>query len=105
MRRGEVWWAQLRPPSGPKRPVLLLHRDHGYAVLSGFVAAEITRTVREISSCVLLTKADGMPTRCVVSCDNLVTVPRDRLVSRMTSLSSEKMRSVDTALRFVLALR
>ncbi|MCH8087678.1 MAG: type II toxin-antitoxin system PemK/MazF family toxin, partial [Chloroflexi bacterium] len=31
MRRGEVWWADLPPPSG-RRPVVLLSRDAAYTV-------------------------------------------------------------------------
>ena len=104
MRRGEVWWAQLRPPSGPRRPVLLLHRDRAYAVLSSVIVAEITQSIREIPSCVLLTKADHMPKRCVVNCDNLLTVPIERLSQRVTSLSGEKMLLVDSAVRFVMSL-
>ena len=104
MQRGEVWWAQLRPPSGPRRPVLLLHRDRAYSVLSGVIVAEITQTIREIPSCVLLTTADHMPRRCVVNCDNLLTVPLERLIQPVTKLTGDKMRQVDAALRFVLAL-
>ena len=73
-------------------------------MLSSVVVAEITQSIREIPSCVLLTKADHMPKRCVVNCDNILTVPVERLSNRVTSLSGEKMRLVDSALRFVLSL-
>lgn len=104
MRRGEVWWAQLRPPAGPLRPVLLIHRDRAYSELSGIVVAQLMRTIREIPSCVLLTTSDGVPKRSVVNCDNLLTISRSRLTEYITSLNADKMHEVDAALRFVLDL-
>lgn len=98
-----MWWAEL-PPPWSARPLLLVHRDAAYGALTSVLAAEVTRTVRDIPSCVLLTREDGMPYRCEVNLDNLVTVPVSRLLRPMTALRAHKMEAVDDALRFVLAL-
>ncbi|MCA1598094.1 MAG: type II toxin-antitoxin system PemK/MazF family toxin [Chloroflexi bacterium] len=103
MRRGEVWRAKLPPPY-ESRPVLLLHRDPAYAILTTIIVAEITRTIRLIPSCVLLTKADGMPYRCEVNLDNIFVVPKDVLSTYVTALRLHKMQAVDDAIRFALAL-
>ena len=33
MKRGEIWWARLPPPTG-RRPVALVSRDAAYAIIS-----------------------------------------------------------------------
>lgn len=103
MRRGEIWWAELPPPAGP-RPVLLLHRDAAYQLLSRVIIAQVTRTIRGLPSCVLLTHRDGMPHRCEINLDTMTLVRRELLIRRIASLRREKISAVDAALRFVLAL-
>jgi len=45
-----------------------------------------------------------MPQRCVVNLDQILTIPRVRLVSRITSLSGQKMALVARAIVFALDL-
>jgi len=104
MRRGEVWWAELPQPIG-RRPVLLLSRDAAYSVRTSVTLAIITRTVRSIPVEVLLESADGMPTKCVVNLDAILTIPKSRLTERITTLSPEKMTAVGKAIVFALDLR
>ncbi|RPJ34838.1 MAG: type II toxin-antitoxin system PemK/MazF family toxin [Planctomycetaceae bacterium] len=47
MRRGEVWWADLPPPTG-RRPVVLLSRDDAYAVRALVTVAPVTTRIRSI---------------------------------------------------------
>jgi len=104
MQRGEVWWADLPLPAG-KRPVLLLSREVAYKVRSSITAAVITRTIRSIPVEVLLGKEEGMPAKCAVNLDEIITVPKSLLVERIASLSSEKMAAVARAILFALDLR
>ena len=104
MQRGEVWWADLPLPAG-KRPVLLLSREVAYKVRSSITAAVITRTIRSIPVEVLLGKEEGMPVKCAVNLDEIITVPKSLLVERIASLSSEKMAAVARAILFALDLR
>ena len=104
MQRGEVWWADLPLPAG-KRPVLLLSREVAYKVRSAISAAVITRTIRSIPVEVLLGKEDGMPAKCAVNLDEIITVPKSLLVERIASLSPEKMAAVARAISFALDLR
>jgi len=103
VRRGEVWWAALPPPIG-KRPVLLLSRDSAYSVRTSVTVAIITRTIRGIPVEVLLGREDGMPAKCVVNADDIITIPKSRLAERITTLSSEKMALVSSAVIFALDL-
>lgn len=104
MRRGEVWWTELPPPIG-RRPVLLLSRDAAYSVRTSVTVAIITRTIRNIPVEVLLGKEDGMPVKCAVNLDDIVTIPKSRLAERITTLSVEKMTEVVKAIGFALDLR
>ena len=104
MRRGEVWWAELPPPTG-KRPVLLLSRDAAYNVRTSVTVAIITRTIRNIPVEVPLGQRDGMPAECVVNLDDILTIPKARLTERTTVLSPEKMTAVAKAIIFALDLR
>ena len=85
MRRGEVWWAELPEPAG-RRPVLIVTRDVGVAVRAAVTVAPVTRTIRGIPVEVELGAEDGMPRRCVVNCDSLLTVPKGSLRNRIATL-------------------
>ena len=103
MRRAEVWWSELPPPVG-RRPVLLLSRNSAYSVRTSVTVAMITRTIREIPVEVLLEQEDGMPVKCVVNLDEILTIPKSRLKERITVLSPEKMAAVAKAIVFALDL-
>lgn len=45
MKRGEVWWADLEPPTG-RRPVLLLSRNEAYGVRRLILVAPLTTRLR-----------------------------------------------------------
>lgn len=104
MHRGEVWWAELPPPIG-RRPVVLLSRDTAYRVRTSVTVGVVTRTVRTIPVEVPLGLEDGMPEQCVVNLDNILTIPKARLVERITTLSGGKMTVVAKAIIFALDLR
>ncbi len=55
--------------------MLLLSRDAAYRVRTSVSVGLITRTVRGIPVEVPLGKEDGMPARCVVNLDDILTIP------------------------------
>ena len=103
MRRGEVWWADLRKPVG-RRPVLLLSRDSAYRVRRSVTVAPLTRTERRIPTEVALDRSDGVPAQCVVNLDDIATIPRSLLSERITLLNADRMRAVAGAITFALDL-
>ena len=103
MRRGEVWWARMPLPVG-RRPVVLVSRDAAYAVKTKITVAEVSTTVRGIPSEVPLGAADGLPRRCAANADNLVTISKARLETRIAQLRPDKLAALDEALRFSLGL-
>jgi mRNA interferase MazF len=103
MTRGEIWWASLPVPAG-RRPVVLVSRESAYPVRTSVAVAEVSRTIRGIPSEVTLGKRDGLARRCVINTDNLVTIPKAWLDSRIAGLRADKRDALDAALRFSLGL-
>ncbi len=103
MRRGEVWWAHLPKPVG-RRPVVLLSRDSAYGVRTAVTVAPVTRTTRDIPVEVPLDQSDGLPVRCVANLDDLTTVPKSCIKRRIATLSADKIRLIEHAIRFALDL-
>ena len=103
MRRGEIWWAELSPPSG-RRPVVLLSRDEAYAIRGLVTVAPVTTRIRHIPVEVPLGPADGLPQPCVVNLDTILTIAKVSMREHLATLSTEKLRAVEAAIRFALAL-
>jgi mRNA interferase MazF len=103
VRRGEIWWADLPAPYG-RRPAILLSRDQAIAVRASVTLVPITGRVRGIPVEVVLGPDDGLPRACVANADNLITVFKARLLRRIGRLSTDKLRAVEDAVRFALAL-
>ena len=95
--RGEIWWHE-HPVRG-RRPYLILSRPESIPVLNQLFAVPVTRTIRGIPTEVLLDKADGMPSGCVLSLDNVSMVRKSLFTKRITALGPEKMAAVCEALK------
>jgi mRNA interferase MazF len=97
VNRGEVWWAEH--PDAGRRPYLILTRQAAIPVLNRVLAVPATRTVRRIPSEVVLDEDDGMPKRCALSFDNVVTMPKTYLTERICRLGVDRLDEVCRALR------
>ena len=100
--RNEIHWADLGPPAG-RRPVCVLTRNAAIKVLTAVTCAPITRTVRGIRSEVELGPPHGLPEPCVITCDNIITVPLDALDDEAVGQLDEPTRArLGEALRYAL---
>jgi mRNA interferase MazF len=101
--RGEIWFAAT---PGGDRPVLVLTRDPVAERIGSVVVAALTRAVRGlVSELELSPAADGVPTECVVNFDNLHTVERSALRSRVAVLSPPRMAEACRVLNDALGCR
>jgi mRNA interferase MazF len=66
--------------------------------------ALVPRTSRGLPTEVLVGKDEGLPRPSVVNTDNILTVPRQRLVRLMEQFSSAKIDELDRALKIALGL-
>ena len=81
----------------------VLTRDAAIEVLSALTCAPVTRTTRGIRSEVAVGTDDGLPEACVISCDNVITVPLDALDAQPVGhLGLEARIQLDQALRYAL---
>ena len=88
----------MEEPDVGRRPACVLTRQEAIPVLQRVTVAPATRTVRSIPTEVELDRDDGMPERCVLSLDNVRTVPKAQLAERITRLSPARLEEVCTAL-------
>jgi mRNA interferase MazF len=80
----------------------VLTRTSAIGYLNSVTVAHVTTTIRGAPTEVVLTEADGLPERCVVSLDNIHTVRKTRTGHTITHLSSTRMREVREAIEFAL---
>lgn len=100
--RNEIYWADLGPPAG-RRPVCVLTRDAAAAVRTWVTCAPITRTVRGIRSEVAIGVDEGLSERCVINCDNIITLPvTDFDPEPAGRLGVPQRAELDQALRYAL---
>ncbi len=103
MKRGEVWWAHLPPPTG-RRPVVLVSRDEAYGVRELVSVVPVTTRVRGIPVEVSLGREEGLPRSCVANADTVTTIPKQALKDYAGVLGGDKIAALDAALRFALGL-
>ena len=97
MRRGEIrWYTFLRPDR--RRPVLILTRNEVVDRLNEIIVVPATRTIRGLTTEVVLTPEDGMPVACPLNFDHVSLGQRDRIGSLLCSLPENRWPEVRRAL-------
>ena len=94
---GEIWW--LETPDEKRRPVLVVSRDEAIPVLRNVVVAPVTSTLRRIPTCVPVGPEHGLDHESEASFDNIATVPKALLTSRIGVLGPEDRAALCGALR------
>jgi mRNA interferase MazF len=103
MKRGDVRWYHFKAPD-KKRPVVILTRDAILEYLGEVTVAPLTTTIREIPSEVFLSRINGMMRDCVLNCDHIQTVSKNKIGGLITVLSATKLDEVSEAVSFALNL-
>lgn len=103
-RRGEVWLVDFTPGRGSEqrgtRPALIVQNDVGNAYAATPIVATITSTIRIYPVTVPLERGEaGLSRRSMVNLAQLLTVATEHLQQRLGSLSTERMETVDRAIR------
>jgi mRNA interferase MazF len=68
-------WASL----DKRRPVLVLTRDLMVGRMSTVTVAPITSTVHGIATELLVGRANGLEQTCTIKCDQITSIPTERL--------------------------
>ena len=112
IRRGEIWWASLRPPTGSepgfRRPVLIVQANaFNRSKIGTVIAAVVTSNLRLATAPgnVRLTKAQGGLRRdSVINMSQIVTLDKSFLTEPAGRISAAKQEEVDQGLQLVLGL-
>ncbi len=86
------------------RPVLILTRELVRPHLARVTIAPITSTVRGLSTEVPVGTPNGLEQECVVSCDNIVTVPNDTIGHQVGYLLPSQEPELAEAIRLAFDL-
>lgn len=97
MKRGEIRWYTFRKPD-KRRPVLILTRTEMLERLGEIIVVPVTRTIRGISTELILTADDGMPVTCALNFDHVSLAQRDRIGGTLCSLPDARWPEVRNAL-------
>ena len=97
MKRGEIGWYTFRLPD-KRRPVMILTRDDVIDRLNEIIVVPATRTIRGLTTEVVLTADDGMPAACALNFDHVALAQRNRIGAVLCSLSETRWVEVRQAL-------
>lgn len=105
-RRGDVYWADLRPPVGSEpayaRPVVVVSRDRGNEAGNTVMVAVVSESDKPYPEHILL--PDGLPVSGTVKCGQLMTLNKSVLRDFQCALDGETMLRVDQGLGSALDL-
>ena len=111
VRRGEIYYADLRPVVGSEqggvRPVLIIQNNVGNRYSPTVICAAITSRMnkpRLPTHIELSAKTTAMAKDSVILLEQLRTIDKQRLRERIGAIDGELLRRVDAALLVSLAL-
>ena len=81
-----------------RRPVLILTRDSVIDRLNEIIVVPATRTIRGLTTEVVLTVDDGMPAACALNFDHVSLAQRSRIGAVLCDLSGTRWAEVRDAL-------
>ncbi|MGH7355217.1 MAG: type II toxin-antitoxin system PemK/MazF family toxin [Candidatus Rokuibacteriota bacterium] len=114
MKRGEIFWAELKPRSGPeqrgRRPVIIVSND-GFnltplwrSVVVVPVSTSETQAQRGPSAVSLPAGTGGLPRASVALCHQVTTLDRTKLAERAGLLPAALLVAVEEGLKATLDL-
>jgi mRNA interferase MazF len=98
--RGDVWFADV--PGDKRRPVVVLTRTSVLPRLTTILVAPVTTRVRQIPTEVALGPAQGIARQCVANFDNILPLPKERLIQQVGRLGPPELRRACSAARFAI---
>jgi len=110
--RGELWWVDWTPGRGSeqvgRRPALVVQTDaaNHNPRYPNIIVVTVSTKGRDVPLHVPLEVTDesGLTSPSFAKCEQLLTISKERLESRLGNTSEEELAQVEEALRLVLDL-
>jgi mRNA interferase MazF len=106
-RRGEVWWVALDPSLGGEiqktRPALIVSNDGANMALNRLIVVPLTSQIAKVYAGRAMVTLNGEPRKAMA--DQLTTVSKQRLRSRLGVLSRPDIAAVERAILLHLGIR
>jgi mRNA interferase MazF len=102
LNRGDV--VEVDWPGAGRHPAVIVTRQVAIPSLNALTVALVTSRVRGIRTEVLVGAGDGLVHDSVVNCDNLATVPKQRLGRRLGHLQPGTLHRLNQAIIVALEL-
>jgi len=99
LKRGDIWLAEV---GAKRRPVLVLTRTAVLDVRALVTVAEITTSIRGLSTEVAVNDGIELDQPSVINCDGLHTVTQASLTEHIGHLGSDVMAKVCAAVSYAL---
>jgi len=113
MHRGEIWWASLRAPKGSepgyRRPVLVVQaNEFNDSRISTVVVVAISTNLQLAAAPgnhLIRKKESKLSRDSVINVSQLITVNKDALTERISSLPGRRMAAVGEGIKLVLGMK
>lgn len=104
MKRGEIWWVNFDPSLGgeikKRRPALIVSNNAANKFLNRVQVIPLTSNTDRLYPAEAYVKVGGKTAKAMA--DQLTTVAKERLISRMNEVAPEDMEGVERAMMIQL---
>lgn len=107
MRRGEIWWVDFEPALGGEitktRPALIVSNDIANSNLNRVQVIPLTSNTGRLYPSEALVSVAGKSSKAMA--DQITTAAKERLKSKLGTISHSEMQEVEKVIRIQLGMR